>query len=837
MKNAEHCYHCGLPYTPATGVSGTIDGVKREFCCFGCHTVCRTIHEAGLQGFYQRTPEDIQLSPPPPIANDVALYDLDEIQAEYVDTLDDIRQIELLVEGIHCAACVWLIERSLASVDGIIESRVNLAARRLRVRWDNRELHLSVILSRLAQIGYLAVPFEVERARDSAKAQLRSLLFRMAFAGFAMMNLLWVSIALYSGADEGEFRNMFHWIGFALATPTLLYSGYPFLRGAWTGVRNLHLGMDVPIAIGALVTYFYSLYVTVSDAAYGEVYYDTVVNFLFVILVGRYLEAISKRKAVDSTQRLLDLQPRGATVLRDGEESIVPIRGVRVDDHVLVRPGERIAVDACIVDGRASIDESMLSGESTPVLKNIGDKVSAGTLLLDGFLRLRVEATLKQTVLGNIIRLVEDAQSSKAPIQQTADRIVPWFVLTTLMLASVTFAWWYGSGFELALMAATAVLIITCPCAFGLATPMAIAVAAGTGAREGILLRNSGVMESLTRVTHVVFDKTGTLTEGRMCMQQIVPTGEMDAETILGIAASVERYSEHSVARAIVDSAKERELSFTKEIQEFSNTPGCGVSAKVDGRRILVGTQQWLSENGVDAESGMQARIRDWAARGVGCVFVASDSQLVGIIALSDRLREDASELVTRLRQLGLGVTLLTGDRLAVAQRFAEQLGGIDVIAEVMPQDKEEVIRAMQQRGECVAMVGDGINDAPALSRADIGIALGSGTDVSAECADIILIRNELLKVLQAFQLSTRTLRTIRQNILISFAYNIVMIPLAMMSFITPLIAAISMPVSSLLVIGNAARIRQMFNTKLVSSGKYQRQESSSSVVSQTEVV
>ncbi len=326
-RTSSRCFHCGLPLTASSRIGAAIEGRQRDFCCTGCKSVCQAIFSAGLEGFYKRTPEGEILGPPPEPPKDLALYDIDEVQEEFVDVLGETREINLLVEGIHCAACVWLIENSLQAMPGVEEARVNLTGRRLKLKWDNGRLQLSQALRRLGDIGYAAVPFDPDAAEGSLQRENRRLLYRMAFAGFAMMNLLWISIALYSGADQGEFRGMFHWIGFAIATPTLLYSGYPFYRGAWSGLRSLHLGMDLPIAIGASITYLYSLYVTITGS--GEVYWDTVVNFLFVILVGRFLEAASKRRAVASTQRLLDLQPKVATVMRAGEEVVVPIRAVK----------------------------------------------------------------------------------------------------------------------------------------------------------------------------------------------------------------------------------------------------------------------------------------------------------------------------------------------------------------------------------------------------------------------------------------------------------------------------------------------------------------------------
>lgn len=804
------CYHCGLPVPRNLRFEQHIDGALRQFCCPACQMVCNTIYESGLQGFYQRTPQGKTLAPPPEPPKDLALYDLEEVQAEFVPRLENEREIHLLVEGIHCAACVWLIERALGHTPGVLSAQVNLSNKRLKLRWDNRQIKLSQVLGLLADVGYAAVPYDPEVAEGRIKKQNRALLFRMAFAGFAMMNLLWVSIALYSGAADSEFRGLFHWVGLALATPTLFYSGYPFLRGAWTGLRRLHLTMDLPIAIGALTTYCYSLYITLSNSAVGEVYYDTVVNFMFVILVGRYLEAMSKRQAIASTQRLLDLQPRGATVLRDGEAVLLPIRAVKPGDHVLVKPGDKIPVDGTVAQGHSKINEAMLSGEANLVAKQPGDKVAAGTINIDSALTISVTGTLKDTALGRIIHLVEEAQASKAPIQCVADRIVPWFVAVTLLLATVTFLWWIGRDFELALMAATAVLIITCPCAFGLATPMAIASASGLGARHGILIKNGEVLETLSHINHFVFDKTGTLTRGEMQVGEMLTNSNYDSDQLLAFVAAVERYSEHSIAKAITTAAKEKNLAVPVAL-ESQNQPGYGVKGTVDGNLVTAGNTKWFQQNAILLNSDLVRTTGHWEKHGSTCIHVGINGEHAGVINVADQLRDDAKTLVQDLRAAGVRLTLLSGDRRPVAEAIADQLGGMDVIAEVLPEDKDNVIRQLQQTGEQVAMVGDGVNDAPALIRANVGIALGSGTDISGDSADIVLMSNELHKVSLARQLSRRTLRTIRQNIGISITYNIIMVPLAMAAFITPLVAAISMPISSLLVIGNAARIRTMF--------------------------
>lgn len=820
-NSQKQCFHCTLPVSADSEVVAFVKGESRSFCCNGCKSVCEAIYAAGLDGFYQRMGDGTALAPPPELPKELALYDLDEVQEEFVDNLGETREIHLLVEGIHCAACVWLIEHSLLNLAGVRQARVNLSGRRLHVVWDNDRLKLSSIIRRLGQIGYGAVPYDPDAAEDRLKRENRNLLYRMGFAGFTMMNLLWISIALYSGADKGEFRTLFQWVGFALATPTLIYSGYPFFKGAWSGLRHLHLGMDLPIAIGASITYLYSIYVTLSGTVTSEVYYDTVVNFIFVILVGRYLEAISKRQAVASTQRLLDLQPRVATRLSDAGEKVVPIRSIKQGDRVLVRPGERIPVDGVILEGQSLVDEAMLTGESVPVQKLPQMSVSAGTINGHGALQVEVTGLLKDSALGRIIRLVEEAQASKAPIQCMADRIVPWFVAITIGLATATFFWWINTDFETALMASTAVLIITCPCAFGLATPMSIAVATGLGARHGILIRNGDVLERFSSIDHFVFDKTGTLTEGAMRVtviqsahSQWSPGNPVDDEVrqLLGQLLAVEQFSEHPLATALVECAesvgwKRQQL----RAEAFINRPGYGVSARVNGAHVVIGNAAWMRENGVTTESVFQAMAERLDQIGTGSLHCAVNGVERALIGVEDPLRADAPGLVADLKAAGMALTLLSGDRQQTAEAIADRLGGMEVIAEVLPEQKDQVIARLQKHDHQVAMVGDGVNDAPALVRADVGIALGSGTDVSIASADIVLMSSELNKVRLASGLSRRTLRTIRQNIGISITYNLIMVPLAMSAFVTPLVAAISMPISSLLVIGNAARIRTLF--------------------------
>lgn len=807
------CFHCGLPVDDQGAFTTELGGEPRCFCCHGCQSVAETIYASGLQGFYTKTSRDEAMAPPPEMATELDAYDLDEVQADYVDALTPQRSIQLLVEGIHCAACVWLIENALRKQPGVLSAEVNLTAKRLKLKWDNDTIRLSRLLQILADIGYAAVPFDPETAEGALAKRHRGLLYRMAFAGFAMMNMMWISIALYSGADQGAFRQWFHWIGLIIATPTLFYSGYPFIRNALIGLRRWYLTMDLPIAIGAGSTYLYSCYITFSGSTTGQVYFDTVVNFLFVILVGRYLEAISRRQALSATQRMLELQPKLANLVEGEHTRVVPIRRVRVGDVLLVKPGDSVPVDGRIISGESAVDESMLTGESLPVAKQAGDSVVAGSINGEGAFRVKAEQVLRQTALARIVAVMDEAQASKAPIQSLADRIVPWFVLITLSLAAITFIYWQQFDFETALLAATSVLVVTCPCAFGLATPMSVAVATGVGASRGVLVKQGIALETLSRINHFVFDKTGTLTEGKLRVTVIKSFFDQSQQDLLQLAASVEQHSEHGIASAICQAAREQQIKLI-ENKGFKSSPGRGVSADVGGQQVHVGTRAWLETMAIRLPDDQQPTLAEQEQQGVSCVLIAIDGEIQGMLGLVDTLRDDAVQTVKELLAAGMKVTVLSGDRRAVVEAVTASLGQVSRQAEVLPKDKSDVIRALQADGDRVAMVGDGVNDAPALIQADVGIAIASGTDVSVESADVVLSQQALQKVADARALAARSLRTIRQNIVLSISYNVIMVPLAMMALVSPLVAAVTMPLSSLLVIGNAARIGRLFKAR-----------------------
>ncbi len=805
------CFHCQLPARGTTYCEGTVQGKNRVFCCQGCLSVCQAIYESGLDGFYRllKQREDV-LAPPPNSPADMDQYDLEEMQADFVSRLKNgDREARLLVEGIHCASCVWLIEKALAGLPGVVMAEVNLAHRRLLVRW-NDEVLLSSIIRRLAALGYAAVPYNHEAAEGSLLKQNRMMLYRMAFAGFGFLNIMWISIALYAGAFSGidaAYKSFFYWVSFAISTPVLFFSGWPFIASALRGLRHGYPTMDMPIAIGAIATYGYSVRQIISGS--GEVYFDTVVTFMFVILIGRYFESVTRRYASSATLNLIGLQPRMAIRLdADGREHRVSVSKLSKGDRLRVHIGDKIAADGLVVEGRSHVDEAMLTGEPRPIEKQAGSSLIAGTINGDGPLVMEVTASGGGTVLSRIVDLVEKAQGSKAKAQRLADMIVPKFVVITIILAAITFMYWLSNGFDIALLAATSVLIVSCPCGLGLATPMAVTVAAGVGARRGVLVRNGETLESLAGITHVVFDKTGTLTEGKMRVINLYSLGEYGEDIMLMYAASIERHFMHPVARAIFAEAT-RQKFLLAECRSSENIPGRGVSGEIDGLKVWLGNRQLIRELAITVPAALdeiEARISEEAGQ---VVLMVIGSSLAGVFHVQDRVRKEAPALIESLAKRGIGMTLLTGDTETAARRLLDGLGEMQIAADMRPKDKADHIVRLQSKGEKVLMLGDGINDAPALALADVGIAMGSGADISMECSDVVLICDNLCHVEWAIGLGRQTLKCIRQNIVVSLVYNVTLLPLAMAALLSPVFAAIAMPVSSLLVTGNAMMIKR----------------------------
>ena len=807
------CFHCGLPVYESGKVTGDVKGSSKVFCCEGCKTVSLAICEAGLEGFYNRLPEEIHLTVPSEIAAQADIYDIDDVQSEFADTNSDLREATLLIEGIHCAACVWLIENVLEKAEGVREARVNLAAKKLRVKWDNGSTKLSEIIKKIGSVGYSSVPFSPDAAIEEAESSRRSSLFRIGFAGFVTMNMMWISIALWTGAAEGEYRDFFRQTGMVLALFTLTYSGYPFFKNSFFGLKGLYLTMDLPIAIGALATFFYSSYITLIAPDSGEVYFDTVVAFIFIILIGRHLETSSRAMAIDATGRFMQLQPKVATVLRDGVESTIHVKTVKEGETILVRPGERIALDAKVIEGKSNVDESIITGESKMVEKSVGSFLTAGAMNQNGFLSAMVTHTFANGTLTKMAKLVDEAQTTKAPTQAIAEKVVPWFIAATLSISALTFYFWYGAGLEKALLTAVSVLIITCPCALGLATPMAVTAGMSLGSRVGALVKNGASIEALATADRFVFDKTGVLTEGKRSLIDITTFNGFLVDELLSVSASVESHSEHNIAKAIVSAAEIKNIPILRsDLSDFRAVPGSGVVATLGEGEVVIGSREWMKIKGVSTEG---TNLNEYYAKGQTVVFCAIGGKLAGLFVVGDQLRDGASEVIDFLKKERSKISLFTGDVKEVAEYVAKSLNLFDtdditIKSEMKPEDKyAEVERYQKEANETVVMVGDGVNDAPALAKADIGIAISSGADVSVHSADIILTGGSLLKLIKTVKLSRITTKVIRQNIAISLVYNAILVPMAVMGLLTPVFAAIAMPLSSLTVVGNTFRLRK----------------------------
>ena len=727
------------------------------------------------------------------------------------------------IEGMHCASCVSRVEGSLAETPGVISASVNLASAEASVEFEEGNVALDELLAAVRRAGYEGHPIADERSGDEETEQERRAraelgLMRRRFVLAAVVGAILLGLT-FVWSPLSERATM--WLSLALATPVQLWAGWPFYAGAWKVGRHGSADMNTLIALGTSVAYLYSLVATVAPGLFADpgelpdVYFDTAAVIIALILLGRLLEARAKAGTTAAIRKLFGLRARTARVVRDGTEIEVPVDDVTVGDELIVRPGEKVPVDGEVIDGNSTIDESMLTGESVPVDKGPGDEVIGATVNRAGSFRFRATRVGRNTALAQIVRLVEEAQSSKAPIQRLADRVSAYFVPTVLAIAAVSFAAWLatGSSFTAAMLAAVAVLIIACPCALGLATPTAIMVGTGRGAEMGVLIRGGDALETAQRLDTIVLDKTGTLTRGEPRVTDVVAVGDLDDDGLLTIAASAESRSEHPLGDAVVAAARERALD-TPEVAAFQASVGGGVVATVGGVEVTIGSRRHLRELGIDPAplAGAADRLE---VEGKTAVHVAMDGRAAGLIGIADTLRPEAQAAVAELRRLGLDVAMLTGDNRRTAEAIAAQAGIDRVLAEVLPDDKVAEIRRLQEEGHHVAMVGDGINDAPALAQADVGIAVGTGTDIAMEASDMTVISGDLRQVAAPIELSRQTMRTIKQNLVGAFAYNTGLIPVAAGVLypvwgitLDPILAAAAMAASSVTVVANALRLR-----------------------------
>ena len=685
-------------------------------------------------------------------------------------------RIDLPVSGMTCAACARAIERALAGTAGVSRAHVNFATSTATVEYDPGRARIGNLIGAIEELGY-GVPKEETRPDAEEPSYRRRLLVAIVLAVPVLILSMWPGAPIANSI----------WIQLVLTFPVVFYCGSPFYMGAWRALRHRSANMNTLITLGAGAAFFYSAYATVAGGR--EVYFEAAATIVALILLGRTLEARARGHASDAIRRLMDLQPQTARLIRDGRETDVPIEDVRAGETVIVRPGERLAVDGLVLAGESAVDESMLTGESLPVEKRAGASVFAGTINRSGVLRFEARGVGRATVLARMIEMVKQAQGSRAPVARLADVVSGYFTLGVVGAAIVTLAvWLFFAPFPMAMVNAVSVLIIACPCALGLATPVAIMAATGRGAEHGILVKNGEALETGCKIDTIVLDKTGTVTTGKPRVTGVMPAAAYSEAGLLRLAASAERYSEHPLGKAIVEAAKEWNLPL-EEADGFEAVTGHGVRACVGGREVLVGASRFTKQ----ASSH---------------TTVTVDGALAGTIAIADAAKPEAAQVVERLRKLNLEIWMITGDNRAAAESVARDAGIDHVLAEALPDQKASEIRAWRAAGKRVAMVGDGINDAPALAEADLGIAMGAGTDIAMEAADVTLMSGNLNGVADAIELSRRTMRIVRQNLFWAFAYNAIGIPVAALGLLSPMVAAAAMALSSVSVVTNSLRLK-----------------------------
>ena len=711
----------------------------------------------------------------------------------------------LIIEGMTCAACSTRVEKVLNKLEGV-KATVNLSTNKATVQYLSGLTDEETLIKTVEKAGYKA-EIEIERDLDREK-EMREKEIKSLKTSFIISAIL--SIPLFSAMffHMAGIHNILSngWFQLALATPVQFIIGYRFYKGAYNALRGGGANMDVLISMGTSAAYFYSIYNLLTGV--HEYYFESSAVIITLILLGKTFEAVAKGKTSEAIKKLMGLQPKTAKVIKDGVEMDIPIEKVEIGDIIVVRPGEKIPVDGIIVEGNSSVDESMLTGESIPVDKSVDDEVIGATINKYGAFKFRATKIGKDTVLSQIIKLVEDAQGSKAPVQRLADKISGIFVPVVVVIALLTFIGFYFiSDFNIGLVNAVAVLVIACPCALGLATPTAIMVGTGKGAENGILIKSGEHLERAHKMDTIVFDKTGTITKGEPEVTDIVSITEIEKEEILRIAASVEKTSEHPLGQSIVKKGEEELLKLSIPT-DFAAIPGKGLRAILEDKEILVGNRKLMGDNNISISEGEKDLLR-LEEEGKTAMLISIDNKLSGIIAVADQIKETSQKAIEQLKSMGLEVYMITGDNERTAKAIAKEVGITNILAEVLPENKAEVVEKLKSEGKHIGMVGDGINDAPALAAADVGFAIGTGTDVAMEAADITLMRGDLSGVVTAIKLSHRTMKTIKENLFWAFFYNTIGIPFAALGFLDPMIAGAAMAFSSVSVVTNSLRLKK----------------------------
>lgn len=791
------CFHCGEPVPTGSDFTLEIKGIVQPMCCPGCQAVAQTILECGLASYYEhRTAPGIKGELVPSELAALTHYDLAEVQQEFVTETGTLREIQLSVEGLTCAACAWLIERHLMGLPGLHYVNVNTTTHRARIKWDPDRLSLSDILKGFAKIGYRAYPFQTHQQEALYAREVRSYMFRMALAGLGSMQVMMCAVALYMDlfiSVEEEFMIYFKWISLLLSTPIMIYSAQPFYAGAWRSLKQGHLSMDVSVSLALIGAFVASIWATVFNT--GEVYYDSITMFVFFLLLGRLLELRARRKASESSSNLARLVPIMATRIDADGEHEVPAKTLRVGDRVRVLAGATLPADGIITLGQASLNEAMLTGEQLPLLKQAGDPVFAGTISTDAPLEIRVNHPIEESRLAQIMRLQDSALDDKPAIAQLADVLSRHFILVLLLIAAAVWTFWHFHAPERAFWVTLSVLVATCPCALSLATPTALTSATAHLTRSGILLRRGHVLDVLTRANRIVMDKTGTLTTGNISLVGVQPLAELGEDECLAIARALEAYSEHPIARAF----RSKGADDAALLAASGVTPviGHGIEGRIAGKHYRIGSARWLGlSDELEATQGL-------------AIYLADETRPLARFTLADTVRADAGALIQAFKAAGLQTTILTGDSSPQADTVARELGVDELVKGVTPDGKLAYLKARETAGDISIMVGDGINDAPVLAGAHASFAMAGGTDLAKNSADAILLADDLSRLLTARTLALRTRRIIQENFAWSIGYNLLVLPLAASGWLPPYLAAAGMSLSSLIVVTNSMRLNR----------------------------
>ncbi len=800
MSSKIPCSHCHLEFDPSVMIK---EG-DLNFCCNGCQGVYHLLQDKGLESFYEKS-KNSPLAPPLQNYADSSSFDSPSFYDKFVKINNEgFSEVSLIIKGIHCSACVWLNEKALSKMDGVIEANINFTNNKATIVWADNVVKLSKIIDMIRAIGYDAFAYDAMTQEEYVNKERKAYYLKMAVAIFASMNIMWIAVAQYAGYFSGitqDVKTMLNIAEWILSTPVLFYSGWVFFRGAYYGLKAKVVNMDLLVATGALLTYIYSIYITIMQ--HGEAYFDSVSMIITFVLIGKFLEVLSKKSAADTLDTITKNIPSEARVIKDGIIVECKLDDVQVGDTVVVSSGEKVLLDGEILKGSGSFDESSLTGESNPVYKSAGMSVVSGTTSIDADVYFMATKDFKHSTLSNIVSLLESAINKKPKIQQMANRLSEYFSSVILILALVTFlGWWiWPNSFETSFMVAVSVIIIACPCALALATPVATLVGLSISASRGILFKEAAGLETMATIDTLVLDKTGTITIGKPEVIKEHIYREFDKNLLYSMAKS----SKHPISKGVSEYIKEQNENIGEVIfDEYIQIPAKGIEAKYNNINILGGNLKFLNEHGIDTDIEVDET----------AFYFVINNELAAVYELKDKIKEGIEELISNMRQKRIEVVLLSGDHCNITRNIAGEVGIKNFLYEQTPQDKAEYIKTIHNNGKKVVMVGDGVNDILALASADIAIAMGSGSDIAVEVGDVVLLDDSLKSLNDAFKISQTTFGLIKQNLLISLVYNAVTIPLAMAGYIIPLFAAISMSLSSLLVVGNSMRIRYKWRNR-----------------------